>query len=153
MDALAISTILVSNNYTRNVFQGVRAADELPSSITKRPCLLVVNADNSFGVGKHWVVFYFPTKGPSEFFDPAGQTPVFYSKRFETVLLLGGLNHKYMYNKITLQAPNTLTCGYFCIYFAFHRALGYSFAKVLSLFTLNTYQNEILVETFIKKRR
>ena len=138
--------------YTRNVFQGIRAADELPRSITKRQCLLVVKTDNSFGVGKHWGVF-FPTKGPSEFFDPASQTPAFYSKRFETVFLLGGLKHKYMYNKITLQAPNTLTCGYFCIYFAFNWALGYSFAKVLSLFTLNTYQNEILVGSFIKKRR
>lgn len=47
----------------------VCAADQLRAN---KGQFVITNTDTSDGPGKHWVTFYFPKRGPYEFFDSLG---------------------------------------------------------------------------------
>ena len=41
----------------------------------QRGKFVISNTDTSQGLGEHWVTFYFPKRGPFEFFDSSGHMP------------------------------------------------------------------------------
>ena len=57
----------------------------------QRGIFVISNTDNSQGHGKHWVTFYFPKRGPFEFFVSLGHMPEEYAVAFEKIL-----NKKYL---------------------------------------------------------
>ena len=59
MNTLQLKRALERNTFTKKIFGGVFAADELPKVITS-PCGFVANTDPSTEPGTHWVAFYFP---------------------------------------------------------------------------------------------
>ena len=151
MDSFKISFILENNTNTRKIFQGVRAADQIPRVVGRKPSLFVVNTDTALGEGEHWVVFYFSRNQPAEFFDSVGHSPDFYRTNFRNLLISEGCRGQFMYNTMPLQAQNTSSCGEFCLYFSFYRALNYSFEEIVSTFTSNRLTNEGLVSSFMKR--
>ena len=68
MNTLQIKRALERDTFTKKIFGGVFAADELPKTITS-PCGFVANTDPSTEPGTHWVAFYFPSREKGEFFD------------------------------------------------------------------------------------
>ena len=84
----------------------VTCSDELPALVKKRPRWYVVNTDRCGNPGLHWTVFYFPTRGPSEFFDSLGNPPEHYHRRFKNVLMTNGPRYSYL----TDFKHWTLTC-------------------------------------------
>jgi len=62
---------------------GVCALDQLPRKIIRRPKMYIVDTQERYRPGKHWLVLYLPKVGPSEFFDSAGHGHRYYSWRFE----------------------------------------------------------------------
>ena len=96
MYASELKEILINDPEVRSQFGGVCSADELPNKVQRRPRLYVVNSDKREQPGTHWMLFYFPKKGPSELFDSLGRAPNFYHGRFKTVLMKNG--PKYVYN-------------------------------------------------------
>jgi hypothetical protein len=68
----------------RGLDVAVVSADEIPGRPIWKPAGFIVNTDLSSGPGKHWVCFYFPKKGPAEFFDSLGHSPEFYHSLFRS---------------------------------------------------------------------
>ena len=60
MNTLQIKRALEHNAFTKKIFAGVFAADELPEIIDTFPCGFVANTDPSTEPGTHGSVFTFP---------------------------------------------------------------------------------------------
>lgn len=95
----------------------------LPRIIKKYPSAFIVNTENSFETGEHWIVLYFPFEGGLvEYFDSFGRAPS--KKKFST-----HVNEEKLYihnHNIWLQNPLSSTCGYFCLLFIYFRVkLGF----------------------------
>ena len=103
------------------------SADQLPERIVHRPCYYIVNTAKVGKRGKHcnWVTFYFPFKGPNEFFDSEGKTPDFYSQDFVT-----SLEENYLFNTIPLQGGSP-ACGHYCLYYVTHRCRGITMYRIV----------------------
>ena len=52
----------------------------------QRGRFFISNTDTSQGPGEHWVTFYFPKRGPFEFYDSLGHMPEYYGVGFEKIL-------------------------------------------------------------------
>ena len=62
MNTLQIKRALERNRFTKKIFGGVFAADEVPQIIDTFPYGFVANTDPSTEPGTHWVAFYFPSR-------------------------------------------------------------------------------------------
>lgn len=130
----------------RNRFKGVFAANKLPSySLEKKKTFsYIANTDNYGESGEHWVGFYFPLKGKPEYFDSYGLPPL----NDEFFVFMG--KNSYLYNNITLQAPMSNTCGYYCIYYLCERMKGLNPYTIISVFDENRpYFNDMFVKNYI----
>ena len=92
----------------------VYPADRVPLHVQERPQLYIVNTDPSGSLGKHWVAFYFPIQGPTEYFDSVNKPPR--TRQFETCLKNNGTG--YVYNRKRIQGLWSYTCGHYCLYYA-----------------------------------
>ena len=90
MNTLQIKRTLERNTFTKKIFDGVFAADELPKIMNTFPYGFVANTDPSTEPGTHWVVFYFPSRDKGEFFDSYGYPPEHYG--FESYKSKRGTN-------------------------------------------------------------
>ena len=59
----------------RGQFMGVFSSDTLPTSIKKRPAIIVCNTDPSDRGGEHWICIYVDRNRCGEFFDSFGRRP------------------------------------------------------------------------------
>lgn len=135
MNTWELQNVMLRDPAVLRQFGDVCAADELPSNISKRPSVYIVNSDRKGRPGRHWMAFYFPKKGPSEFFDPLGRAPTYYNRTFKKVLLRNG--PRYVYNRFRVQPYNTDTCGPFCLYFVTRRCRGWSMTRIVRECKLN----------------
>lgn len=146
MNSFQIDTVLdisLSKKYG-----GIYAADRLPQMphSTEKPVGFVANTDNHDSPGQHWVAFYFPVKGPSEYFDSYGLPP--WKSQFLKFL---GMN--YIKNNYALQSSKSDVCGQYCIMYLMLRANNYTQNEILSLFSTNTQQNDAVVDRFYNSLR
>ena len=114
MNTLQIKRALERNAFTKKIFAGVFAADEVPEIIDTFPCGFVANTDPSTEPGTHWITFYFPSREKGEFFDSYGNPPEHYgfkSYKIET------------WNKHKLQSSWSNVCGQYCIFYLYHKSL------------------------------
>ncbi len=106
-------------------FKGVVSRDELPKVMvgiakgnsrgdSKKPSsggCGIVNLDDSYGSGTHWVAYY--DGGTHKFyFDPYGIQP--------PLEILRNLGPTVYYNSMCVQPPNTIVCGHLCLYVLKH---------------------------------
>ena len=136
--------IICKNKY----FGGVLAANELPSAVDKKPCFFIVNIDENWKKGRHWVVLYFPDIGLPNFFDSLGMSPVHYNHIFNFLLLKEG--GKYWYNCKRLQNFNSMYCGYYCLYFILCRCINIDYSDFILLFSDDLLNNDRLVKDKIE---
>ncbi len=149
MDTSLLNRILRTDAVTIKQFGGVYPADKLPTIVRHRPRIYIANTDPSSEPGKHWVSLYFPRNGPSEFFDSLGHSPRYYGWRFERALLNEGRG--YLFNGLRIQQEGTITCGQFCLYYAFHRCRGESMDKIVKRFHRHNLRlNEDIVELYFR---
>ena len=78
----------------------VTCTDELPALVKRRPRWFVVNTDRCGNPGRHWTVFYFPRRGPAEFFDSLGNPPEHYHRRFKNELINNTLQYMYLTDRL-----------------------------------------------------
>ena len=150
MDENELKCILTSNTVTSPYFKQVLAQDELNYVDYNDTGFYVVNTDASDGPGKHWTVIAVFDHSPSEFFDSLGKQPTLYGKNFTNFLIASG--PQYMYSTKRIQSVDSVNCGHFSIYLAYHRCLGYSFEDILGMFSaINLDYNDRIVEDFISK--
>ena len=110
----------------------------------------LVNTDRCGNPGLHWTVFYFPRRGPAEFFDSLGNPLEHYHRRFKDVLMANG--PRYMYLTDRLQALDSNVCGQYCIYYIQQRSRGRTMKDICRDFRKNRYvQNDAFVYQYVNK--
>lgn len=94
-------------------FGGVFPIDHLPLTLIAKPRSFIVNLDESWKPGSHWVVIYFPVNGPAYYFDSYGRYPP------ASIITFMERNSKFgwKYNIKKLQGDLSVRCGYYCIVF------------------------------------
>jgi hypothetical protein len=127
----------------RGIDDAVICADEIPRRPIQKPAGFVVNTDFCSGPGKHWVTFYFPKKGPVEFFDSLGHSPEYYHAIFRNFLIVNG--PQYLYNIGRLQDYGSPYCGEYCLDFLVQRVKGVSYYSYITQFGDNYAQNDSIV--------
>lgn len=95
----------------------------------QRGRFVISNTDTSQGQGEHWVAFYFPKRGPYEYFDPLGNRPEDYGVGFEKIL-----NKTYLMNTGQLQQSTSNVCGLYCAYYVMKRHQGKSMKDIVKDF-------------------
>ena len=66
---------LSQHKKTKRHFRGVYPLDYLPKRLLRRPSSLIVNLDEHYKPGSHWVAIYIGNRGTSFYFDPLGMQP------------------------------------------------------------------------------
>ena len=119
---------------TSSCFLGVFASNELPSKIPSSPNGPIANTDPNNKPGQHWVAVFFE-EDKEEFFDSYGLPPNFYTDHFTKFLVFfPGDTER---NVGTLQALNSDVCGYYCMFYLFHRSRGQDFKSIVKRFSLD----------------
>lgn len=135
MNTIEIAHLLKSHHITNKFFKGVFPCNQLPRKI-KKPACIIANTDPAHKSGTHWVAFYFPRKGPAEYFDSYGKYP---NNSFFQKFLLTNSN-MFVCNKQRLQGTLSQVCGHYCCVYLYFRCKGQSLKKFLKQFSLKNYE-------------
>ena len=124
-----------------NRFSGVYTKDQITTDMIKNNKFYIINSDdfNSPTNGTHWTYFYY-YKHKIEYFDSYGlQPPELISK-----------NYLYTYNSSQLRSYGSKACGYFCLYFIYHRYHGVSYYNIIKRFSLVDleYNQKLIIDCF-----
>lgn len=129
MNTIQLNEILSRDSFTKNIFLGTFAFDNLPT-ILNYPACLIINNQSSTQPGGHWIAAYFNKNRTCEFFDSYGNSPAF----FELSNYLKHNSTSIFYNKTRLQSYSSENCGYFCILFLIFKSRNFSLDYFLKNF-------------------
>ena len=138
MEATDLERVLVKTGLDHEV----TSADRLPTTM-KKPAGLIVNTDPAHRPGTHWVSFYFPKRGPAEFFDSLGRSPEHYRRDFKNLLIAHGPD--YLHNTGRIQDYGSATCGAYCLDFLMQRDRGVDYRSYLREWGDDYARNDALV--------
>lgn len=144
LNSLDLTMFILKDPVMSSKFGGVIAIDEL--SVVESNKFYIVNHDPISMIGSHWVVLY--NSSIPEHFDSAGHLPVL---TLEQTLIANGPIYRVNTNRCQSFVSNT--CGVFCLYFCYYRSRGFSFSEIMSSFSNNLLQNEILVLYFYETNK
>lgn len=139
MDGDQIRMIISKDRCLREHFRGIFARDQVPRCLL--PGFYFWNNGLYSSSGEHWLATYVTNDYTVEFFDSFGNSPQFYGWN-----IIGDV----MYNKKSLQAPDSDICGMYCIFFMHFRSRGYSLQTILDNFSENSIQNDEYIQEFMK---
>ena len=108
-------------------FGGIYAKDQITPDMIKRKHFYIINLDDMYSSptnGTHWVVFYVDDDR-IEYFDSYGLKPPQIISDYD-----------YIYNSSQLQSYESKACGYYCLYFIYHRSHGFNFYEIIKQFSL-----------------
>ena len=125
---------------------GVFSCDTLPTSIKKRPAIIVCNTDPSDRGGEHWICIYIDRNRHGEFFDSFGREP---GRPFCWFLNRHCIH--WTYNDRQLQHFLSSLCGAYYIFFAIYKSYGHDMHRIVCAFTDNTIINDRVMDRFIRK--
>jgi hypothetical protein len=146
MNTKQIDEIFKKYSYTRKIYKGTRAFDELPKKIMK-PSAYIINTETRDKDGEHWIAIYYNNYGNVEFFDSFGLGPAFYG--LEDFLLK--TSNKCFYNTFALQSLNSEYCGYYCVLFVLFKSKKKSFLNFLNHFDQDTFINDKNIKKLIEQ--
>ena len=134
-----IEAILKLDPYSRKVFKGVYAIDQLPE--LEKNAAYIINYDEHDEPGSHWIAI-FKSKSQVEYFDSTGQPPL--DSRLTTFV---GSN--YLYNPYQLQQPLGNACGFYSTYYILKRSRRCTANDILRLFVRTN--SDYIVKKFLYK--
>ena len=114
-----IYEILSKDVYTKNIFKGVLARNELPTR-PEYPSCYVLNTQPRDKPGEHWLAMHFDADRSGYFFDSYGMAPSFYGMQ----QYMKVNSSKYTWNMRRIQGLSNF-CGFYCIFFY------YSYAEMI----------------------
>ena len=149
MNEIELTKVLASNEITAPYFRGVVSQDQLNLLPRFENGFYVCNTDDSEGPGEHWlVVMWFDKMLPTECFDSLAYELNTYDQNITNFLINSGPSYKYSTKRI--QSSRSISCGQFCIFYAYNRCAGYTFEQILDMFSeRNLYINDIIVNRFV----
>ena len=106
-----IEEILQKDSFTKPIFIGALARDELPKNINYPTCF-VLNTQPRSSRGEHCLAIFFENNQKSHFFDSYGLSPKYYG--LDNYLKEHSKNIEF--NKTRLQGLSNY-CGLYCILF------------------------------------
>ena len=131
--------LLKKNRFSRRVFCGVLAINQIPIRKINRVCSFIVNTHESHLPGEHWFAIYVPNVGPIEYFDSYGLAP--YHQRIYDFFRVN--KRKFIFNNLQIQDNFSINCGKFCLFYIYFRAKGYTMKQYLKFFNkINLQYND-----------
>jgi hypothetical protein len=128
MNTLNIYNLVKRDIILYKYFRGVFSAD---CYILCKDGFYIVNSDQSFLPGSHWVVYYV-RHGVIEFFDSLGKNSKYYGLK----------KARGLFNNIVLQGSMPV-CGYYCIYYCLLRCRGICMKDIVN--SLKRHDSDIYV--------
>jgi hypothetical protein len=123
----------------------VIGADQMKQlKITNYPAVVVQNCDPIALPGSHWICYFFVNSKEVEYFDSYGKNLYLYDYVEKPDARIIHANTK------ALQGWFSSLCSEFSLYFAYHRAIGLSYERIMSNFSFWSRVNERLVYQFYK---
>lgn len=96
-------------------FFGVFPCNRLPKFKLLKPTGIIINVDESYKPGSHWIAIYLPKQGNAVYFDSFGQPPTGLIQSF----LEEQVKNQWLYSRKKLQSDFSVSCGHFCIVFLY----------------------------------
>ena len=121
-------------------FGGIYAKDQLKPYMIKRNHFYIINLDDMYSPtnGTHWVAFYVDDYR-IEYIDSYGLKPP----------QIISENYDYIYNSSQLQSYESKACGYYCLYFIYHRSHNMNFYEIIKQFSLTDLDyNQNVIKNF-----
>jgi len=140
----SVENILESDKYTRKIFGGALAFDELPKYVKYPSCFIINNRPRSH-YGEHWLALFFDEKKNAYFFDSYGGEPSNY--RLEDFIERNSV--QYFYNKNVIQG-DSFYCGYYCVLYLLSKARNQT-SEFFKFFNKNAYINDKKIKFYINK--
>jgi len=135
-------SVLLRYNEHNEISCHVIAANELEKlSITSYPAMIIQNCDPVGQPGSHWIAYVAYEDGTCEYFDSYGNPVGKYN-----VQVPGKIVDE---NCRVLQSAKSETCGEFCLYFLYHRAIGISYRSILKRMSCIPSVNDRKVKKFV----
>ena len=130
---------------TLEAFNGIYSIDTLPSFISRRPFLMIVNTHTHNLPGEHWIAIHIDENKNGELFDslaiPVSNTLIRWLNTFA---------NKWKTNSRSFQHPTSSTCGAFVLYFILNRLHVKDFETITAVFTSSPFLNERFVTNFYR---
>ena len=123
MNTKEIFDSLNRDKFTRHIFLGVFAVNQLPKSKVRvnRWCL-ICNCCPKHLPEKHWLSIFYENN-QLEFFDSFGLPPLYYGSKLDQFVRVQCLqSNNFIFNDCKLQRATSSACGHYCILFLFQRA-------------------------------
>ena len=133
MDGLTLHQVMKHDQHAAPHFQGVFAADTLPTHIYKKPAYYIINTDPIRKSGRHWTAMSIDCHGRGEFFDSYGMSPYTPEHR----RFLDRHCKSWKYNHVDLQALDSTVCGQYCVLYLLHKSHGYSLTDFVNMYFSN----------------
>ena len=122
MNTSQLRRILLADYMTSECFQGVFPMNSIPNM---KPGCYIINTHDDDQPGEHWLAVY-NDHGHIEYFDSFGRPPL--DSRLDSFL---GDNYKY--NTTELQQLFSNACGFYCVYYLFHRVRGFTMEEIITV--------------------
>lgn len=152
MDTRELTEVMRSCPEIDKIFHGVMACDELPTStLRKFPALFIVNTHPRHMPGEHWLALCLNDENTGEFFDSYGNPPDYELFPRSIHYFLTKNCCKIKYNPVQVQNFTSVCCGQHCVFFLCHKAKGYSFNRIMSMYSKDLIRNDNTVVSFVKK--
>lgn len=125
---------------------GVFAADRIPISLSF-PSAIIINTQEHWKSGQHWVALYINKFGYGFYFDSYGLPPYisYHVDRIKKNC------KRYDWNQNQLQGYDTKVCGQYCVVFLYYMQEGKSIKNFNKLFSNSYKENDKLVIKLYKK--
>ena len=107
-----LTTADIANNL-RHIqwFKGVYPINLLPYSLGQSEAI-IINLDESWKDGSHWVALYIDNNRIAHYFDSFGREP-----KGPILTLIEKCADNYLFNPNKYQGNSSTACGYFCMLF------------------------------------
>ena len=117
-------------------FMGVFSSDNLPTSIKKRPAIIICNTDPPDRGGEYWICIYIDQNRHGDFFDSFGRMTGRPFCEFMNKQCI-----YWTYNDRQLQNIFSTVCGAYCVFFAIYKSYEHDMHRIVCAFTDNTMLN------------
>lgn len=143
-----MNTIQVENSLRglRGKLVGVYASNRIPIKLGF-PSAIVMNTQEHWKTGEHWVALYINKYGYGFYFDSYGMPPYisYHVDRIKKNC------KRYEWNKNQFQGFDTKVCGQYCIVFLHYMQEGKSIKSFSKLFSKSFKENDKLIMKIYKK--
>ena len=147
-DELFLAKLLTNNRYTRHVFRGTFAINDLVKKPIKLPAAYIYNTNpRSVTTIGHWIGVYAFNKNNRtsvEIFGSYGLKPP--NQLLRTVRTW---SRDIVWNRCWYQNYKSPVCGMYAVYFIHYICLGWSMEEIHSHFTKNSLANDELVSDLV----